>query len=80
MKPWFEYHCHEGHDSGDAEAWYRSHQRVEIVRPLSDDETDAPMFRVRFADGHEHDVFEDELVGSPANFYRPDPPKPPKRS
>lgn len=74
MKRWFEYHCHEGHDSSDREAWYHSHQQVEVVRPLTDDEADMPMFRVRFADGLEWDVFGDELCDSPADFYRPDPP------
>ena len=43
----------------------RSGQRVTIVRPLGEDDgVDAevgPMLRVRFTDGHESDVFEDEL-------------------
>ena len=28
---WFEYHCWESPESADAPAWYRSHQRVEVL-------------------------------------------------
>lgn len=36
-KVFFEYRCYEGHDSCDAELWYRSHQPVEIISgPLLD--------------------------------------------
>lgn len=27
----FEYHCYEGHDSADAQAWYHSHQQVTVL-------------------------------------------------
>jgi hypothetical protein len=44
----------------------RSGERVEIIRPLSETEADlaevGPMYRVRFADGMEADVFADELT------------------
>ena len=48
----------------------RSGQTVEIVRPLTPDEADeevGPMFRVRFQDGIEADVFGDELSVPPMN-------------
>lgn len=76
-RAWFEYHCYEGHDSSDAQAWYRSHQQVTI---LAHEEVDEPYFlddgseatryhyRVRFADGHEHSAFDDELHNSPEGF------------
>lgn len=76
----FEYHCLQSHDSADAQAWYRSHQPVEVVAfPDSDGlkmlrsgadreerlNDGCPLiYRVRFSDGHEHDVFEDELMSS----------------
>jgi len=83
---WFEYHCWESHDSGDAEVWYRSHQQCTV---LSFADCDPCLFatceergeaghclvyRVRFDDGLEWDVFEDELMTTPDNFCRPDPP------
>lgn len=44
----------------------RSGQSVTILRPLTDDEIDrdevGDMFRIRFADGVETDVFYDELI------------------
>lgn len=76
----FEYHCYQGHDSGDAQAWYRSHQPVQIVGgPFYDDlpeqdsltqqerfEAGSPnTYKVRFSDGHEHTAFEDELYEDP---------------
>lgn len=87
-RQWFEYHCNESHDSGDAQVWYRSHQQCEVLRIADCDpvfftgfreRADAGhqlLYRVRFDDGLEWDVFEDELVDSPADFCRPDPPKP----
>ena len=33
------------------------------------------LYRVRFEDGLEWDVFEDELLDSPEEFTRPDPPR-----
>lgn len=94
---WFEYHCHESHQSADAAAWYRSHQRVVVLEEASWDGQpwyefswqDCPtrsqrghdaclmLYRVRFADGLEWSVFEDELLDSPAEFCRPDPPQVP---
>ena len=50
----------------DTELNHRSGERVEIIRPLTEDEADifdvGPMFRIRFADGTEVDAFEDELI------------------
>jgi hypothetical protein len=44
----------------------RSGEVVDVMRPLTADEVDldevGPMFRVRFADGVETDVFSDELT------------------
>ena len=38
---------------------------VEIIRPLTEDEADifdvGNMYKARFYDGYEHDIFEDEL-------------------
>ena len=83
---WFEYHCWESHDSGDADVWYHSHQQCTV---LSFADCNPPAFtgfvergeagasllyRVRFDDGLEWDVFEDELMTSRDHFERPDPP------
>lgn len=43
----------------------RSGQAVEVLRPLTADEADVPMFRIRFADGFEADAFADELHEEP---------------
>ncbi len=76
---WFEYHCEESFKSADAKLWLHSHQRVKILRRLSSAEADIGeigyMFHVRFADGWDYDVFEDELFDNPQQFYRPDPPR-----
>jgi len=80
----FEYHCLRNHDSEDAEAWYRDHQVVTILnmeegdgRALLENGSDAaeraedgnPLtYKVRFADGHVHSVFEDELFVSDCFF------------
>lgn len=49
----------------DSELNSRSGELVKIIRPLTKDEVDiddvGPMFKVRFSDGFEADVFEDEL-------------------
>ena len=86
---WFEYHCYEGHDSADAQVWYRSHQRVEVLT-VDDPEgflvtmptyverqaEGCPItYRVRFTDGLEWSVFEDELSDDTSEWCRPDPPK-----
>jgi hypothetical protein len=81
---WFEYHCYESPDSCDAELWYRSHQQVKVIGvtewshdELSDRIEDATprVYRIRFNDGFEGDAWEDELVNSPDEFYRPNPPQ-----
>lgn len=82
---WFEYHCYEGHDSCDSEIWYRSHQKV-LVLSISElgvgdtkyerlIEGQPRVYRVKFKDGLEYDVFEDELMESTKEFSRPEPPK-----
>jgi len=68
---YFEYHCYMGHDSADAELWYRTHQPVLVVKMTNpgvgrtyNDRADsgAPrMYRIRFLDGLVSEAFEDEL-------------------
>ena len=91
-QPHFEYHCLESDESGDAPLWHRSHQQVQVLH-RNEPEKGTPAtfsergeegmphtYRVRFGDGHEGDVFEDELVTHPRHFYRPDPPPMPKQA
>lgn len=70
---WFEYHCYEGEDSSDAELWHHTHQQVAVLNKLTDcDEEDrGRMYRVKFNDGFEYDIFNDELMHNPSEFYRP---------
>lgn len=69
----FEYHCYEGEDSSDAKLWHHTHQEVAVLSRVSDISPEVGrMYRVRFADGFEGDVFDDELVSGPDRFYRPD--------
>ena len=82
----FEYHCLESPDSSDAEIWYRSHQQVTVLKEEESDawegstfeergeEGQPKLYQVRFDDGLEWSVFEDELMTTPAGFYQPDPP------
>jgi hypothetical protein len=88
---WFEYHCWESHQSGDAEVWYRSHQQCVVLSFARIGADGDPCFfstiqergeaghcltyRVRFDDGLEWTVFEDELMTTRDHFCRPDPPK-----
>lgn len=81
----FEYHCLEKPESADAPVWYRSHQQVKV---LGEGESEGhcgtlaergvegtPLtYKVKFADGLEWTVFEDELMTSREGFFRPDPP------
>lgn len=84
----FEYHCWESPESADAEAWYRSHRQVTVLRENEDDnprsdfptqaeraDAGSPLtYQVMHDDGFEHTVFEDELLRGPEFFERPDPP------
>lgn len=94
MELWFEYHCNESPSSADAEAWYHSHQKVTVIEcetPELASDRDADtfekrsnnaeglMYKVRFRDGLVWTVFEDELLESPNEFEREDPPKKPIR-
>jgi hypothetical protein len=84
-KCWFEYHCYEGKDSADAHLWYRSHQPITIVSLIEKgygktqqergDNGHPAMYKIRFQDGFEGGVFEDEIMDSKKEFYRPDPPR-----
>ena len=81
---WFEYHCLESHESCDSEIWYRSHQKVLVLSITHNgggntpkeraEDGDPRVYKVRFIDGFEYDVFEDELMDDPSGFYRPNPP------
>ncbi len=66
---WFEYHCYESDASADAVLWKRTHSRVTVLRAILDDNL---LYRVRFADGFEGDVFADELSATKAGWNRPD--------
>ncbi|KKN01746.1 hypothetical protein LCGC14_1124720 [marine sediment metagenome] len=82
---YFEYHCYEGHDSTDAELWYRSHQRVTVLGVEVTGAGDTPeergdngeprVYHIQFKDGHKASAFEDELMSSTVEFCRPDPPR-----
>lgn len=85
-RPLFEYHCYEGHDSEDAELWYRSHQRVEVLGVEEHDGVGLTFaerldfghpkgYRVRFEDGFEGIALDDELMEDDTGFCRPDPPR-----
>ena len=58
----------------DSELNCRSGQKVEIIRPLTETECDIAevgnMYKVRFDDGTEIDVFEDELLNIRTEHYR----------
>ncbi len=81
---WFEYHCFKSIASSDATLWYHSHQKcivLEVLEPGNGktvqerEENGEPReYRVKFKDGLEYDVFEDELLESETEFYRPNPP------
>jgi hypothetical protein len=88
-RTWFEYHCSESPESSDAPAWYHSHQQVEVLG-LTEceqvsyttfeermDEGMVLVYQVRFDDGIEWSVFEDELLTDPSQFERDDPPRQP---
>jgi hypothetical protein len=73
---WFEYHCDETPSSCDYHLFLRSHQKVMVLQHMDNDNPpDEPQqYKVRFSDGYEDTVWEDELMDSPDEFYRPDPP------
>ena len=81
---WFEYHCYESPESCDAEIWYRSHQKVKVIgvsewsyddKEWRQEDGNPRVYLVEWSDGYQYDVFEDELMESPDEFYRPSPPK-----
>jgi len=74
---WFEYHCFESHSSSDADLWYHSHQRCTVLGTIRS-RSDFEMYAVRFKDGFMHEAGGDELFHSRSEFFRPNPPKPPK--
>lgn len=76
---WFEYHCFESDASCDANLWYRSHQKIRVISRGKDDHDEFPdepkIYKIQFEDGFVGDAFDDELMSSPKEFYRPDPPQ-----
>lgn len=88
----FEYHCLESHDSSDAQAWYRSQQPVTVLGMAEEQEEFSKdpsttfsermeegmprVYKARWDDGYEHDVWEDELLTSPEHYTRQPPPRP----
>jgi hypothetical protein len=82
---YFEYHCFESPESSDAELWYRSHQRVTVLKLTERGGGDTKrercangepaVYDVQFADGFIGAAVEDELVDSKKQFFRPDPPR-----
>ncbi len=81
---WFEYHCYESPESCDVEIWYRSHQKVKVIgvsewsyddKEWRQEDGNPRVYLVEWEDGFQYDVFEDELMESPNEFYRPSPPK-----
>lgn len=87
QKLYFEYHCEESHESGDAELWYRSHQLVTVIGFAPNDGWDIQslnercecgcsiMYKIQFSDGWTGEAFEDELLDSEEEYDSPDPPK-----
>jgi len=82
-KYWFEYHCSESEQSCDAEIWHHTHQKVKILKLVEKGYGCNPkergekygqpaVYNVCSDDGFKFDVFEDELMTSKKNFYRPD--------
>lgn len=81
----FEYHCYEGHDSQDAQLWYRSHQKVvvgecqnsEYLEMTLKEREEAAMplvYAITFSDGFTGHAWEDELLDSKSEYYCDDPP------
>lgn len=90
QRVWFEYHCSQSHHSSDACVWYRSHQQVtvigfddgcaDLIASTFEERLDngQPLvYDVKFDDGFTWTVFEDELLDSPDEYSRDDPPPPP---
>lgn len=81
---WFEYHCFESEQSCDKHLWKRSHQIVNVldISEMGGGDTmidrlengEPRVYRIEFEDGLVGDAFEDELMLSPDEFVRPDPP------
>jgi len=62
-KALFHYECFKSDESCDAKLWHHTNQLVTVVKKLSDiDEGDVGyMYKVKFKDGLQYDVFEHEL-------------------
>lgn len=63
----FEYHCWQDEQSSDAELWRHTNQFCLVLSELDlpDGDKEAlggTMYHVRFDDGFESDVFEDEII------------------
>ena len=64
----FEYHCWESEESSDAELWHHTGQtcivlsELEPAEIIGDTDEVIRMFKIRFDDGFEYDVFDDEII------------------
>jgi hypothetical protein len=86
-RAWFEYQCWESDESCDAELWKHTHQQVTIIGESDSDELCAvnslderiagacmKVYNVRFDDGFEYEVVEDELFTDKKYWEREDYP------
>lgn len=75
---YFEYRCFESDSSSDAALWRRSHNLVRVLGRSEDSEDfdlgEPLTFDIEFEDGRTGTAWEDELLRSPAEYTRPDPP------
>ena len=83
---YFEYHCDQSKSSCDYPAYQHSHQIVKVLKVAARGfgntihervkSGEILVYRVRFSDGLEWDVFEDELLTSPRYYSKQfDPPE-----
>jgi hypothetical protein len=76
---WFEYHCDESKASNDYHLFLRSHSKVKVLSRSQDNNDEYPdepkCFEIEFEDGFKCTVFDDELMNSQKEFYRPNPPE-----
>lgn len=82
---WFEYHCDESPSSADYQMYLHSHQKCKVIEIVElgggdtslerGDNGEPRVYKVKFEDGYEWVAFEDEIMDSPDEFERPDPPK-----
>jgi hypothetical protein len=79
---WFEYRFFDSLKSYNPELWFRSHQQVKVVsieepglgKTMADRIENRALrsYKVKFDDGYEHQVSEEELLYSKKDFYTRD--------